>query len=62
MKFIYYSFRILSYAAGTGALVCYVGGWSLRNWMVGLVGVSFASFVISMLLMVWLRLRRRHED
>ena len=62
LKIVFYFFRILSYAAGTGALICYVGGPSLRNWMYGLVGVSFACFVIAMLLMVWLRLRRRNED
>jgi sulfite exporter TauE/SafE len=61
MKFIYYAFRILSYAAGTGALVCYLGGPGLRDWMYGLVGVSFACFVVAMLLMVGLRLRRRSE-
>ena len=62
MKIIYYTFRFASYAAGTGALVCYMGGPALRNWMYGLVGVSFACFTIAMLLMVWLRLRRRRED
>ena len=62
LKIVFYFFRILSYAAGTGALICYVGGPSLRNWMYGLVGVSFACFVIAMLVMVWLRLRRRRED
>jgi len=62
MKFIYYGFRILSYAAGTGALACYVGGPALSKWMLALVGVSFSSFVIAMLLMVWLRLRRRREE
>lgn len=58
MKILYYTFRILSYAAGTGALFCYMGGPGLRDWMIGLVGVSFASFVVTMFLMLWLRLRR----
>ncbi len=58
MKYVYYFFRILSYAAGTGALLCYPGGYELRNWMYALVGVSFASFVITMFVMLWLRLRR----
>lgn len=58
MKFFYYLFRILSYAAGTGALVCYLGGPSLRDWMYGLVGVSFLCFVVTFFLMLWVRLRR----
>ena len=58
MKYVFYFFRILSYAAGTGALICYVGGVTLRNWMIVFVGVSFVSFVIAMFLMLWLRLRR----
>lgn len=58
MKYVYYFFRITSYAAGTGALVCYLGGYSLRNWMYALVGISFVCFVITMFLMLWLRLRR----
>jgi len=58
LKIIFYLFRILSYAAGTGALVCYVSGPTWRDWMYVLVGVSFVCFVITWFLMVWLRLRR----
>ena len=58
MKIIYYTFRFASYAAGTGALVCYMGGPGLRNWMIGLVGVSFSCFVATLFVMLWLRLRR----
>lgn len=58
LKIIFYIFRILSYAAGTGALVCYMGGPTLRDWMYALVGVSFLCFVITWFLMVWVRLRR----
>ena len=58
VKVVYYLFRILSYAAGTGALACYLGGPALHDWMYVLVGVSFTCFVITFLLMVWLRLRR----
>jgi hypothetical protein len=62
LKIVFYFFRILSYVAGAGALVCYVGGPSLSKWMIGLVGVSFACFVIAMLVMVGLRLRLRRRD
>ncbi len=62
MKIVYYFFRVLSYAAGTGALLCYMGGPALSKWMICLVGVSFACFTLAMLMMVWLRLRRRRED
>jgi hypothetical protein len=48
----------LSYAAGTGALVCYLGGPTLRDWMYVLVGVSFTCFVVTFFLMLWVRLRR----
>ena len=58
MKYVFYFFRILSYAAGTGALVCYLGGLTLHKWMYALVGVSFACFVLAMFLMLWIRLRR----
>ena len=62
MKIVFYFFRILSYAAGAGALICYMGGPALRDWMIRLVGVSFACFVIAMLVMVGLRLRLRRRD
>ena len=55
----YYIFRVLSYAAGTGALALYVARPATQGgWVVVLVGVSFCCFVVTWFLMLWIRLRR----
>ena len=59
MKVAYYIFRVLSYAAGTGALALYLTRPATQGgWMVVLVGLSFVCFVVTWFLMLWIRLRR----
>ena len=59
MKVAYYICRVLSYAAGTGALALYLSGKAAAGgWVYALVGLSFLCFVATWFLMMWIRLRR----
>ena len=59
MKGAYYFFRVLSYAAGTGALALFLTGRSAATgWIYALVGLSFVCFVMTWFLMLWIRMRR----
>ncbi|MCX6998481.1 MAG: hypothetical protein NTV49_15710 [Kiritimatiellaeota bacterium] len=59
MKVAFYIFRVLSYAAGTGALALYLSGKaSAVAWVYVLAILSFVCFVVTWFFMIWLRLRR----